>query len=105
MMKTMTLKDVKIALVSFDIEKDAKKHLRHGVEVYHYPKDAVQLEIKNEIRYLSSFYDYILVDDTLPPHILYDVVKSANTIFFDDNFDHLLDYIKKTKEVNNYANE
>lgn len=96
-MKTMTLKDVKIALVSFNNEKDAKKHLRHGIEVYHYPKDAVQLEIKNEIKYLSSFYDYILVDDTLPPHILYDMVKSANTIFFDDNFDHLLNYIKKDK--------
>lgn len=96
-MKTMTLKGVKIALVSFDIKKDAKKHLRHGIEVYHYPKDTVQLEIKNEIKYLSSFYDYILVDDTLPPHILYDVVKSENTIFFDDNFGHLLDYIKKDK--------
>ena len=95
MMKTMTLKDVKIALVSCDNKKDAKKYLRQGIEIYHYPKDIVQLEIKNEIKHLSDFYDYILIDDTLPPHILFNVVKSANTIFFDDNFDHLLDYIKK----------
>ena len=96
-MKTMTLKDVKIALVSFDNKKDAKKHLRQGIEIYYYPKDIVQLEIKNEIKDLSNFYDYILIDDTLPPHILFNVVKSANTIFFDDNFDHLLDYIKKQR--------
>ena len=56
---------------------DNSTELHETVDIYNYPNTITEFELENELFHLQEFYDHIIVQSPLPPHIRQEVIAAA----------------------------